>query len=98
MRRRVVDGDAGPGAAVNVLRTDDNETLQGSQHSFTSPALEVSLNGQTVRSSLPGSILISFAQAGLQVSYAVFSGDAAMHSLLKAPLRPGDVLRVRLGA
>lgn len=98
LRRRVVEGDAGPGAAVNVLRTDDNETLHGSEHSFASPALEVSLNGQAVRSSLPGSILISFEQAGLQVSYAVFSDDGAMHSLLKAPLRLGDVLRVRFGA
>lgn len=97
LRRRVVEGDAGM-AAMDALRNDDNETLHGSEHSFASPALEVSLNGQAVRSSLPGSILISFEQAGLQVSYAVFSGDGAMHSLLKAPLRPGDVLRVRFGA
>lgn len=81
-----------------MLRTDDNETLHGSEHSSASPALEVSLNGLAVRSSLPGSILISFGQAGLQVSYDVFTDDDAMHSLLKAPLRPGDVLRVRFGA
>lgn len=98
LQRRVAEGDAGPGAAVNVLRNDDNETLHGSEHSFTSPALEVSLNGQAVRSYLPGSILISFEQAGLQVSYGVFPDDGAIHSLLKAPLRPGDVLRVRFGA
>lgn len=98
LRRRVVEGDAGPGAAVNVLRNDDNETLHGAEHSSATPALEVSLNGQAVRSSLPGSILISFEQAGLQVSYSVFTDDGAMHSLFKAPLRPGDVLRVRFGA
>ena len=91
------DEDAGI-TAMNVLRNDDNETLLGSEHSFTSPALEVSLNGQAVRSSLPGSILISFEQAGLQVSYGVFPDDGAIHSLLKAPLRSGDVLRVRFGA
>jgi hypothetical protein len=91
------DEDAGM-TAMNVLRNDDNETLHGSEHSFTSPALEVSLNGQAVRSSLPGSILISFEQAGLQVSYGVFPDDGAIHSLLKAPLRAQDVLRVRFGA
>lgn len=91
------DEDAGM-TAMNVLRNDDNETLHGSEHSFTSPALEVSLNGQAVRSSLPGSILISVEQSGLQVSYAIFTDGGAMHSLLKAPLRPGDVLRVRFGA
>ena len=91
------DEDAGM-TAMNVLRNDDNEILHGSEHSFTSPALEVSLNGQAVRSSLPGSILISFEQAGLQVSYGVFPDDGAIHSLLKAPLRAQDVLRVRFGA
>ena len=85
-------------AALDVLRVDGNEALHGSEHSFTSPALEVSLNGQAVRSSLPGSILISVEQSGLQVSYAVFTDDGVMYSLLKAPLRPGDVLRVRFGA
>lgn len=98
LRRRVVEGDAGAGADADGLWADDNETLSGTEHSSASPALEVSLNGQAVRSYLPGSILISFEQAGLQVSYAVFSGDGAMHSLLKAPLRLGDVLRVRFGA
>lgn len=98
LRRRVVEGDAGPGAAVNVLWADDNDPLSGTEHSSASPALEVSLNGQAVRSSLPGSVLISFEQAGLQVSYDVFTDDGAMHSLFKAPLRPGDVLRVRFGA
>ncbi len=91
------DEDAGM-AAMDALRNDDNETLHGAERSSATPALEVSLNGQAVRSSLPGSILISFEQAGLQVSYAVFTDDDAMHSLLKAPLRPGDVLRVRFGA
>lgn len=111
LRRRVVEGDSAAAssgvvsadedagmAAMDALRNDDNETLHGSEHSSASPALEVSLNGQAVRSSLPGSILISFEQAGLQVSYDVFTDDDAMHSLLKAPLRPGDVLRVRFGA
>lgn len=97
LQRRVVEGDAGM-AAMDALRNDDNETLHGSEHSSASPALEVSLNGQAVRSSLPGSILISLEQAGLQVSYDVFTDDGAMHSLFKAPLRPGDVLRVRFGA
>lgn len=97
LRRRVVEGDAGM-AAMDALRNDDNETLHGSEHSSATPALEVSLNGQAVRSSLPGSILISLEQAGLQVSYDVFTDDGAMHSLFKAPLRPGDVLRVRFGA
>lgn len=91
------DEDAGM-AAMDALRVDDNETLHGAEHSSATPALEVSLNGQAVRSSLPGSVLISFEQAGLQVSYDVFTDDGAMHSLLKAPLRPGDVLRVRFGA
>ena len=91
------DEDAGM-AAMDALRVDDNETLHGAEHSSATPALEVSLNGQAVRSSLPGSILISFEQAGLQVSYSVFTDDDAMHSLFKAPLRPGDVLRVRFGA
>lgn len=91
------DEDAGM-AAMDALRVDGNEALHGSEHSSATPALEVSLNGQAVRSSLPGSVLISFEQAGLQVSYAVFTDDGAMHSLLKAPLRPGDVLRVRFGA
>lgn len=97
LRRRVVEGDAGM-AAMDALRNDDNETLHGAEHSSATPALEVSLNGQAVRSSLPGSILISLEQAGLQVSYDVFTDDGAMHSLFKAPLRPGDVLRVRFGA
>lgn len=102
--------DAGAGAGVGVdasacacagaeadgLWADDNEALSGTEHSSASPALEVSLNGQSVRSSLPGSVLISDERFGLQVSYAVFSGDGAMHSLLKASLRPGDALRVRL--
>lgn len=91
------DEDAGM-AAMDALRNDDNETLHGAELSSATPALEVSLNGQAVRSSLPGSILISFEQAGLQVSYSVFTDDGAMHSLFKAPLRPGDVLRVRFGA
>lgn len=95
----VVSADEDPGmAAMDALLVDGNEALHGSEHSFTSPALEVSLNGQAVRSSLPGSILISFEQAGLQVSYDVFTDDGAMHSLLKAPLRAQDVLRVRFGA
>lgn len=91
--------DEDPGmAAMDALRVDGNEALHGSEHSSATPALEVSLNGQAVRSSLPGSILISFEQAGLQVSYGVFPDDGSMHSLLKAPLRAGDVLRVRFGA
>lgn len=92
-----VDASVCAGAEADGLWADDNETLSGTEHSSASPALEVSLNGQSVRSSLPGSVLISDERLGLQVSYAVFSGDGAMHSLLKAPLRPGDVLRVRFG-
>lgn len=91
------DEDAGM-AAMDALQADGNGAHSGSERSSASPVLEVSLNGRSVRSSLPGSVLISDEHFGLQVSYGVFSDDGTMRSLLKAPLRPGDVLRVRFGA
>lgn len=108
LRRRVVDGTgqaAGAGVAaadddagmapMAALQANDSGACSGPEHATASPALEVSLNGRSVQSSLPGSVLISDEHLGLQVSYCVFSDDGAMHSLLKTPLRLGDVLRVR---